>query len=100
MTSISVYGRFITKIPVNYAWVLDDDGIYRKRQLRRPIVTEREGYGRYEFYGSGKDLYRAVRLACRFVPILRFTQVEASEFLDHPWYYGTRGRWITKHVDS
>jgi hypothetical protein len=55
---------------------------------------------RYDFHGTGKDLYRAIHLAHRIVPKRRFVRVSASEFLANPYRYGARGFWIDRAVES
>ncbi len=55
---------------------------------------------RYDFYGSGRELYRAVYLAHRIVPKERFVSVSAREFLSRPYRYGERGYWIEREIES
>ena len=43
--------------------------------------------GRYEFYGTGRDLYRAVALAQQYMP-RGYVDVEAEDFIDDPEAYG------------
>ncbi len=52
---------------------------------------------RFEFYGSGRDLFRAVRLAYSgIVPRKEWSFVEcpARHFLSNPYKYGERGIWV------
>jgi len=52
---------------------------------------------RFEFYGSGRDLFRAVRLAYSgIVPRKEWSFVECSarDFLSNPYVYGERGNWV------
>jgi hypothetical protein len=51
---------------------------------------------RYQFYGSGKDLQKAVIWAHRFPPRRRHVIVSAEEFLANPFKYGEEGMWIGK----
>jgi len=54
---------------------------------------------RFEFYGSGRDLFRAVRLAYSgIVPRKEWAFVECSarDFLSNPYKYGERGIWVGK----
>jgi len=55
---------------------------------------------RYEFTGSGRDLYWAVMLAHEMPPKGRFVTVSAREFVRHPWEYARLGGfshdWIGK----
>ena len=55
---------------------------------------------RYDFSGTGRELYRAISLAHRIVPKRRFVRVSASEFLANPYRYGERGYWIDRAVES
>jgi hypothetical protein len=57
---------------------------------------------RFEFTGSGRDLYRAVRLAQSIVPSgkKRFVSVSAREFLSRPYHYGEAGVWVDKEIES
>lgn len=54
---------------------------------------------RFEFYGSGRDLFQAVRLAhSGIVPRFEhaFVKCSAREFLNNPNIYGERGVWTAK----
>jgi hypothetical protein len=55
---------------------------------------------RYDFYGSGRELYRAIYLAHRIVPKERFVSVSAREFLSRPYRYGEKGYWIDREIES
>ena len=57
---------------------------------------------RFEFSGSGRDLYRAIRAAHRVVPSnrQRFVTVSAREFLRAPYRYGVEGVWVDKEIES
>ena len=55
---------------------------------------------RYDFHGSGRDIYRAIFLAHRIVPKRRFVRVSAREFLANPFRYGERGYWVDRAVES
>ena len=87
---------------------------YRKRRpkARKPVFIGKHiavyGYARtsrhpkaysarFEFYGSGRDLNRAVRLAYSgIVPRKEWAFVECSarDFLSNPSKYGERGCWV------
>lgn len=72
-------------------------GYARTRRNPRPYSA------RYEFYGSGKDLFQAVRLAYDgIVPRKEwaFVKCSASEFLRNPYFYGERGSWTDAEVES
>jgi hypothetical protein len=57
---------------------------------------------RFEFIGSGRDLYRAIRVAHHVVPSNRnrFVTVSAREFLRAPYRYGVEGGWVDKEIES
>jgi hypothetical protein len=57
---------------------------------------------RFEFSGSGRDLYRAIRVAHRVVPSnrQRFVTVSARQFLRAPYRYGVEGVWVEKEIES
>ena len=57
---------------------------------------------RYEFSGSGRDLYRAIKKAHQVVPSnrKRFVTVSAREFLRNPYRYGVEGVWVDKEIES
>ena len=101
MPRIAMYGTYIIKVPVRQRyWKKRKDGVLQRywkttRATKKAFVT-----GRYEFYGAGRDLYRAVLLALRVVPKKRFTIVSAREFLAHPAFYGVGGKWIDRKVVS
>lgn len=95
---IAVYGSYLVKVPVRQRfWRRRKDGVTQRywRKTRR-LRTVRSS-GRYEFYGKGKDLYRAVALARRFTP-RGFVTVSAADFLRHLEQYGFEGRWIESKV--
>ena len=97
---IAVYGSFRAKVPVRQRyWKKRKDGFrqrYWKRTKRKKIVETR---GRYEFHGTGKDLYKAVVKAQKTVP-RGFVTISAEKFVEHPEQYGCPGEWIEKEVDS
>ena len=97
---IAVYGRYEAKVPVRQRyWKRRKDGIkqryWKKTKRMKKVVMS----GRYEFHGKGRDLYKAVILAQRFMP-KGFIDVAAEEFLKHPERYGIEGSWIEREVES
>ena len=80
-------------------WKKRKDGIsqryWKKTKNTKVVVSD----GRYEFYGRGRDLYRAVILAHRYMP-KGFVTVSASKFVGDPEKYGFEGRWIEREIDS
>jgi hypothetical protein len=98
---IAMYGTYEAKEPVKQRyWKRRIDGIrqryWKKTKQTRKVVRE----GRYEFHGSGKDLYKAVVKALKTVPKRRFVDVSAEKFLKHPERYGIEGEWIDVIVES
>ena len=100
---IAVYGDFETikwvyrKQPV---WIMRRDGIrqrYWKYKTVQIIITDQRG--RYEFYGRGRDLAKAVRLAHRYMPD-GYIEVDALDFLENPSEYGTIGQWVWRDIES
>jgi len=97
---IAVYGTYEAKVPVKQRyWKRRRDGIkqrYWKKTTRLKKVTMSR---RYEFYGKGKDLYKAIVKAHQLMP-KGFVDVSAREFLEHPERYGHEGSWIDREVES
>ena len=97
---IAVYGSYKAKVASKQRyWIKRRDGIrqrYWKRTGRKKTV---EMKGRYEFYGKGRDLYKAVMKAHHVMP-KGYVDVSAEEFLRHPEKYGFEGFWIERDVVS
>ncbi|MFX0200389.1 MAG: hypothetical protein ACFFCW_30085 [Candidatus Hodarchaeota archaeon] len=97
---IAVYGAYETKEPVRQRyWKKRKDGIkqrYWKKTSRMKKVVRK---GRYEFHGTGKDLYRAVIEAQELMP-KGYIDVSAEEFLERPEDFGVKGSWIESYVVS
>jgi hypothetical protein len=55
--------------------------------------------GRYEFHGTGKDLYKAVVEAQKTMP-KGFVDVSAQDFIHDPGKYGLGGEWVESEVES
>ncbi len=71
----------------------------RQRYLKNTKQTKKvEKSRRYEFSGSGKDLYKAIVKAHDVVP-RGFVRVSAEKFLKHPERYGTVGDWVDREVE-
>jgi hypothetical protein len=106
---IAVYGTYEAKIPVRqryWKWIYHRKGSkagqkwYKRRVWKKTTRTKKVVMsGRYEFYGRGKDLYKAVILAQRYMP-KGFVDVSAEKFLKYPERYGLEGFWIDKEVES
>lgn len=97
---IAVYGSYKAKTPVKQRyWIKRRDGIRQRYWKRTKLKKTVEMKGRYEFHGNGKDLYKAVVKAHKFVP-KGYVDVSAEEFLENPEKYGTEGYWIEKEIFS
>jgi len=93
---IAVYGRYEAKVPVRqryWKWIYHRTGPaagqkwYQRRvwkKTKRMKKTVRSD-ARYEFHGKGRELYKAVILAHRFMP-KGFIEVSAKRFLEHPMH--------------
>jgi hypothetical protein len=71
----------------------------RYRKLARKAGMPLSYSARYEFYGNGKDLAKAVRLALSgIVPRWEKPHVECSAraFLNNPYRYGEDGEWVDR----
>ncbi len=71
----------------------------RYRKLARKLGTSQSYSARFEFYGIGKDLAKAVRLALSgIVPRSErpFVECSARAFLRDPYRYGEDGEWIDR----
>jgi hypothetical protein len=97
---IAVYGSFVTYEPVRQRyWIRRKDGIlqrYWKKTSRMKKVVKK---GRYEFYGTGKELMKAVIQAKDRVP-KGYVEVSAEKFLKAPEKFGDDGYWIESEVVS
>jgi hypothetical protein len=97
---IAVYGTYEVRTPIRQRfWKTRKDGVkqrYWKNTKRTKGETKK---GRYEFQGSGKDLFKAVVEAQRIMP-KGFIDITAEEFLKDPEKYGEAGRWVERDVDS
>ena len=110
MKGVSVYGAFEASVPVwqrYWKWAYHRSGPlagekwYKRRvwkktsRMKKEIRTD----GRYEFTGTGKELYQAIIEARTRVPF-DYIEVEAKEFLEHPEKYGEVGDWVEWQVVS
>lgn len=98
---IAVYGSYEAKVPVWQRYWKHRRDCIRQRYWKKPRGRFKKVVqsGRYEFHGKGKDLYKAVVLAHKFVP-KDFVTVPAEEFVRHPERYGFEGEWIEREVES
>lgn len=97
---IAVYGSYKAKVPSKQRyWKRRRDGVLQRYWKTTERKRSVEAKGRYEFEGSGKELYQAVRKAQKVMP-KGFVTVSAKEFLQHPEKYGHSGSWIERDVES
>jgi hypothetical protein len=97
---IAVYGSYEAKVPVKQRfWKRRRDGFKQRYWKKTKSTRKAIMSGRYEFHGSGKDLYKAVIKAQHFVP-KGFVSVSAEKFLEHPERYGFEGSWIDREIES
>ena len=74
-------------------------GVKQRYWFNTGKIVTKGGRGRYEFFGVGRDLLKAVQTALHIVPN-GFVTVSAIEFINNPRKYGVPGRWISREVDS
>lgn len=97
---VAVYGSYETKVPIKQRfWKRRSDGIKQRywkvsKKHKKTVMS-----GRYEFNGSGKDLYKAIVEAYKTVP-KGFVRVSAEKFLRNPDRYGSEGSWLDREVAS
>ena len=97
---IAVYGRYMAEVPVKQRyWKRRKDGVKQRYWKKTNRTKKVEQTGRYEFHGTGKELYKAVVKAHGFVP-KGFVDASAEEFLRHPEKYGSEGEWIERSIES
>ena len=99
---LSVYGDYeTTKWVTTKQRVLIQrlDGIWQHYWKKVRVKIIYEASGRYEFYGSGRDLYKAVRLAHHYMP-KGYVEVDAGDFIENPEDYGVPGEWVWREVES
>jgi len=97
---IAVYGSYKAKVPVwQRYWRHRKDGKRQRYWKKTKRLRRGKASGRYEFYGKGKDLYKAVAKAHRFMP-KDFVTVSAKKFVRHPERYGFEGEWVERKVES
>ncbi|MDP6459033.1 MAG: hypothetical protein QGF78_06895 [Candidatus Bathyarchaeota archaeon] len=101
MKGVSVYGAFEGYEPVwQRYWHVRKDGIrqrywHKTKRMKKVVRTD----ARFEFTGTGRDLFKAIVKARGRVPT-GYVEVEAREFLENPGEYSVRGQWVDWHVAS
>jgi hypothetical protein len=98
---IAIYGAYETQEPVwQRYWHVRKDGIrqrYWHKTTRMKKVVKDDG--RFEFKGSGKDLYQAIIKAKGRVP-KGYVDVDAKEFIANPDQFSDEGEWVDWDVIS
>ncbi len=97
---IAIYGNYKATILVKQRyWKKRADGV-KQRYWRKTVKAKGKAMsGRYEFQGTGKELYKAVAEAYHTVP-RDFINVSAKEFLKNTEKYGFEGKWVDREVKS
>lgn len=109
--SVALYGTFEKKVRVRqryWKWVYHRKGSkagqkwYKRRVWKYPKGRTKKVVvkGRFEFYGSGKALYQAIKMATNYVPKKKTVSVSAQDFIKYPLEYGDYGTWIEYDVES
>jgi hypothetical protein len=97
---IAIYGAYVTDEPVwQRYWHKRKDGVRQRYWHKTTRMKKVEKKGRFEFHGTGRDLYKAVVEAQNTMP-KGYIDVSAKEFLEHPEDYGVEGSWIESYVVS
>ena len=97
-----MYGAYETEKIVRMkqrVWILRRDGINQRYWKWIYVRIVKEQRGRYEFYGRGRDLYEAVRIATKHPPD-GYVDVEALDFIENPHNYCVSGEWIWFKIES
>ena len=99
---IAIYGRVEAKVPVfQRYWKRRIDDI-KQRYWKKPkgrFKKVKMKDVRYEFYGSGKELYKAIKKALKIVP-KGFITAAAEKFLKNPFRYGYEGVWVEREIET
>lgn len=98
---IAIYGHYETRVNVLERILKTRiDGVKQHYWVKTGKTGIMTLSGRFEFYGSGKDLERSVLATRNIVPKERHQIVPAREFLSNPYKYGKSGYWIDKEISS
>jgi hypothetical protein len=93
---IAVYGSYEADVPVRQRyWRKRADGVRQRYWKTTKRLKKATMSGRYEFSGSGKDLYKAVVKAHHYMP-KGFVSVKAERFVEKPEDYGIEGEWVER----
>ena len=97
---IAIYGSYLAKVPMKQRyWKRRIDGIKQRYWKKTSRTKKALVKGRYEFSGTGKDLYKAIVTAENVVP-KGYVDVSAKRFIDNPQKFGYEGEWIDREVTS
>ena len=99
---LSIYGDYETSkwvIQKQRSYIQRRDGVWQRYWYKTKVKVVVEDKGRYGFYGRGRDLYQAVRLAQHYMP-RGYVEVDARDFIENPEKFGVEGEWIWREVVS
>ena len=97
---VAIYGSYEAQVPVKQRfWKRRSDGVRQRYWKSTGRTKKAEMSGRYEFSGSGKDLYKAIVEAHKTVP-REFVKVSAEKFLENTEKYGSKGLWLDREIES
>jgi hypothetical protein len=98
---IAVYGAYEDRVPVKQRyWIKRKDGVKQRYwKVKRGCFKKVIRRGRYEFHGTGKDLYKSV-LRAFHLPPKGYIDVPAERFLRDPTQYGHEDVWVQVNVES
>jgi hypothetical protein len=97
-----MYGAYVTtrwsrrKQPV---YIRRMDGVVQRYHKWTTIEDEKEERGRYEFYGTGRDRYEAIRIATKNPPD-GYVEVDALEYIRNYCDYSVDGVWVWYEIES
>ncbi len=74
-------------------WIRRMDGIVQRYHKWTDVRIVTEERARYEFYGRGRDLYEAIRIATKHPPD-GYVDVDALEFVRNYRDYSVDGVWV------
>jgi len=89
---IAVYGSYEAWVPVYQRYWKHRRDCIRQRYWKKTKRMKKVA-------GKGRDLYRAVVLAHKYVP-KDYVTVSAEKFIKHPESYGFLGEWVEREVES
>jgi len=93
--SVAMYGVYQTERLVRAkqpVYIRRSDGVTQRYWKWKTVKIVSEERGRYEFYGRGRDLYEAIRIASKRPPN-KYVDVDAREFVRNPGDYSVDGVW-------